>query len=142
RGGSFEFSMVGYSPDQIAEMRARRILLDERLDSLFGDKANLNMQMLENSLQGGYDSKFAISRSPLPELYSEFDGRAEEFAEAARLYSVLLLLLTHTVSQIRRFDVEMQSEGQLAVNFEGARPPRYSSEEPHVIRVEGTCKLR
>jgi hypothetical protein len=100
------------------------------------------MQMLENSVRGGYDSKFAISRSPFPELYSEFDGKTDEFCEAARLYAVLLLLLTHTVSQLLRLDLEMRSDGALNVDFDGARPPRYSNEEPHIIRVEGTCKLK
>lgn len=142
RGGSFEVSMVSYSTDEIAEMRARRILLDEKLDLRFGGKGDLNRQLLESSVQGGYDSKFAISQSPLPELYSGVGGRAQEFTEAARLYSVLLLLLTHTVSQILRLDLDLQSDGVVAVNFEGARPPRYSNEEPHVIRIEGTCKLR
>jgi hypothetical protein len=142
RAGSFEFNRVGYSTEEIAEIRARRILLDEKLDVTFGGKADLNRQMLENSLQGGYDSKFAVSRSPLPELYSEFDGRAEESTEAARLYSVLLLLLTHTVSQILLLDLHMRSDAALDINFEGVRPPKYSNEEPRVIRVDGICKLR
>lgn len=142
RGGSFEFNLASYSTDEIAEMRARRILLDEKLDLRFGGKGDLNRQMLENSVQSGYDSKFAISRSPLPQLYVGIGSEAQDFAEAARLYSVLLLLLTHTVSQILRLNLEMRSDGTLAVDFEGARPPKYSNQEPHIIRVEGTCKLR
>jgi hypothetical protein len=142
RGGSIEFSMTAYPPDQIAELRARRILFDEKLDPAFGGRGDLNRQLLETSLQGGYDSKFAITHSPLPELFAEFNAKDDEFSEAARLYSVLLLLLTHTVSQILRLDLEMRSDGTLAVDFEGARPPRYSNEEPPVIRVNGACKLR
>jgi len=141
KGGSFEVNLAGYPPEQIAEMRARRILLDEKLNGLFGGKTDLNTQLLESSLQGGYDSKFAVTRSPLPELYSEFDGKTEEFGEAARVYSVLLLLLTRTVSQILRLDLEKRSDTTLAVNFEGARPPRYSNEEPFVIHIQGTCNL-
>jgi hypothetical protein len=141
RGGSFGFNMASYSTDEIAEMRARRILLDEKLDLRFGGKGDLNRQLLETSVQGGYDSKLAIAGSPLPGLYSGFRGQAPEFTEAARLYAFLLLLLTHTVSQVLRLDLEMQSDGTLAVSFEGTRPPRYSNEEPHVIQVEGTCKL-
>jgi hypothetical protein len=141
RGGSFEFSMVGYSTDEIAEMRARRILLDEKLDLRFGGKGDLNRQMLENSVGGGYDSKFVVSRSPIPGLYSDIGGQTQEFIEAARLYSVLLLLLTHTVDKILRLDLEMRSDATLAVDFEGTRPPRYSNEEPHVIQVQGACNL-
>ena len=143
RGGLFEFTLAGYSNEQIAEMRARRILLDERVEeSLGGRLDNLNKQMLENSLQGGYDSKFAIVRSPLPELYSDLKTDTDEFQEAARLYSALLLLLTHTVSQILRLDLNLKNDGTLAVDFEGARPPHYANEEPNIIRVEGTCKLK
>ena len=142
RGGSFEFSMVGYSTDELAELRARRILLDEKLDLLFGGKGDLNRQMLENSLQGGYDSKFSVSRSPFPELYSDFGGEAEDFTEVARLYAVLLLLLTHTVSQILKLDLALLSNGTLTVDFEGSRPPHYSAEKPPLIHVRGTCDLQ
>lgn len=142
RGGVFDYNLSGYSTDQLAEMRARRILLDEKLDVRFHGQPNLSLQMLENSLQGGYDSKFVVLRSPLPELFEDFDGRSEGFLEAARLYATLLLLLTHTVSQIERFDVELQSDTNLAVNFEGSRPPRYSNGEPYAVRIEGVCKLQ
>jgi len=141
RGRSFEFNMTGYSSDEVAELRARRILLDEKLDVRFGGKGNLNRQMLESSVQSGYDSKFAIVQSPLPALYAELGGN-EDFIEAARLYSVLLLLLTHTVSQILRLNLETRSDGTMAVDFEGARPPKYANEDPPIVRIEGTCKLR
>jgi hypothetical protein len=141
RGSSIGFSILGYSVDQIAEMRARRILLDESLDELFGGRNDLNSQSLESSIQGAYDSKFRISRSPLPSLYSAFGGKTEEFEEAARLYCVLLLLLTHTVSQILRLDMELRSTSKLNVDFEGTRPPRYSNEDASVIRFKGTCNL-
>jgi hypothetical protein len=142
RGGLFEVSFSGYSNEQIAEMRARRILLDEKVDDpRYGTLDNLNKQFIESSLQGGYDSKFAIVRSPLPDLYSELNGNIDEFREAARLYSVLLLLLTHTVSQLLKIDLELRSEKELSVDFEGARPPRYSNEDPIIIRVRGKCSL-
>lgn len=143
RAGLFELSVGGYSNDQIAEMRARRILLDEKIDDISnGMLDQFHKQLIENSLQGGYDSKFAIVRSPLPELYSEFRGNSEEFREAGQLYSVLLLLLTHTVDQILRIDFQLESEGKLSVEFEGARPPRYSNEEPTIVRVQGTFSLK
>jgi TIR domain len=141
RGNSIQFSTLGYSVDQIAEMRVRRILLDESLDELSGGGNDYTRQSLENSIEGGYDSKFRISQSPLPSLYSAFRGKTEEFEEAARLYCVLLLLLTHTVSQILRLDVELRSPAKLNVNFEGARPPQYSNEEPFKILIKGTCDL-
>lgn len=141
RAGSYEISLSSYSTDDIAELRARRILLDEKLDLRFGGKGDLNRQLLENSVQSGYDSKFAILKSPFPELYSEIGRRTEEFIEASHVYAVLLLLLTHTVSAILRLDLQMRSEGLLAVDFEGSRPPKYSNDEPHIIRVDGTCKL-
>ena len=142
RGGLFEVSFSGYSNEQIAEMRARRILLDEKVDDpRYGTLDDFNKQFIENSLRGGYDSKFAIVRSPLPELYSELRQNIDEFREAAKLYSVLLLLLTHTVSDIFRIDFELKSKGTLSVDFEGARPPRYSNEDPILITVQGTCNL-
>jgi len=91
---------------------------------------------------GDEHSKFTVTHSPFPYLYDAFQGKKEEFSEAAQLYSVLLLLLTHTVSNVLRLDIHLRSDETLDVIFEGARPPYYSNEEHYVIHVEGTCKLR
>ena len=141
RGSSIQFSTGGYSVDQIAEMRARRILLDESLDEYFASGNDLNRQLLDKAIQGGYDSKFQIMQSPLPSLFSVFKGKPTEFAEAARVYCVLLLLLTHTVSYIDKLAVELRSSNKLYVSFKGSRPPHYSGEEPSLVEVEGTCNL-
>jgi len=136
------FSMGAYSPDQIAEMRARRILLDENLEDSVGRNLNgLTLQLIENSVAGGYDSKFAITSSPFPALFTQLKAQPDIFLEAARLYAVLLLLLSHAVGSIDRLDLSMRTETELALSFEGTRAPRYVNEPPPRITVAGVCEL-
>lgn len=139
-----EFTLNGQSPNDIAELRARRILLNEKL---FGPTGvyrgmmnSLNQGMLENSVNG-HGAGLQVSESPFPKLFAAFKGDTSGFLEAARLHAVLLLTLTNTVASIYKLDLRMQGKVKLAVNFEGQRPRRYVNEEPHVINVKGTCEL-
>ena len=63
------------------------------------------------------------------------------FIEAARLYAVLLLTLTNTGASIHTLDLRLQGKAKLVVRFEGQRSPRYVNQEPHTIKVNGTCDL-
>jgi hypothetical protein len=142
RGGMYEYNLSGYSAEQIAEMRARRILLNETLSESIGARPDsLTLQLIEGSVAASYNAGFAVSGSPFPALFEEFNGQPTDFLTACRLNAVLLLLLSNTVSTIERLDISMHSQTELSVQFEGMRPPRYSSGEPEVIKVEGICKL-
>lgn len=137
-----EFSMGGRSPDEIAEMRAQLILLDEQpYDSKGRATRDLNAELLAHSVQGGFGSQYQVAGSPFPALYEAAKGNADEFLEAARLNAVLLLRLTHTVEHIHRLELRMEGEGKLRVDFEGRRRAQYVNHDPHVIHVEGVCGL-
>lgn len=141
-GGPFEMNFSSFSAEQIAELRARRLLLNERLSQSIGMRPNdSTMQLIENSVAGGSNNGFAIMGSPFPGLFEELKEEPSEFLEAARLSAVLLLLLTRTVNQINRLDLRMHSATELGVQFKGARPPRYVREQPQEIVVEGICNL-
>jgi TIR domain len=136
-----EYNLSGYSTDVVAEMRAKRILLDEKLQgSQPGRMNDLNMGMLEHAVQG-YSSRFQVLQSPFPSLYKAAKGKIDDFLEAAKLYAVLLLLLTNTVEQIHKLDLKMKSDRELAVNFAGQRARQYSNQDPHPIKVKGICVL-
>ncbi|HXM50720.1 MAG TPA: hypothetical protein VN956_22950 [Pyrinomonadaceae bacterium] len=141
-GGLFEMNFSSFSAEQIAELRARRLLLNEKLSQSIGMRPNdLTLQLIENSVAGGSNHGFAIMGSPFPGLFEELKGDTSEFLKAARLSAVLLLLLTRTIHHIDRLDLRMHSPTELGVEFKGARPPRYVREEPQAIVVEGICKL-
>lgn len=139
-----EINLSGLSADEIAEMRARRILLDEKLlgpgGVYRGMMNSLNQSLLEHSVQGR-DEGPQIKESPFPKLYAGLEGDPETFIAMARLYAVLLLVLTNTVESIQHLELKIQGMDELSVRFEGRRAPYYSNKAPHVIKVKGVCKL-
>ena len=140
--GDMTFNNI--SPDQIAEMRARRILLDEKLEELpehFQNRTGfvglLNQTTLELFIREG--NGFEIPESAIPFLYrSVAQGRFEKFA---RLISVLHLKLSGTVEDVLQFDLKLLEPKQLQVKFQGRRPQRYTNVEPSIIQVDGICSL-
>lgn len=142
-GSDMNYDMSGYPSEQVAEMRARRILLDEKLTDITGRYQSgykLKNQMLENSVAGG-GRNFEVRNSPFPNVYADTKGNTDEFLVAARLFAVLELLLTGTVERIHKLELKLQEGEKLAVNFEGQRKAEYAGEPPHIIKVEGVCTL-
>jgi hypothetical protein len=139
-----EFNLSGVPSDQVAEMRARRILLDEKLfgpTGVWGGVTNsLNQEFLERSLQGR-NSGIQIKESPFPALYSESNGDNTMFLAKARLHAVLLLILSDTVVSINKLDLQMKGAKVVSVKFEGQRVARYVNQPPPIIKVNGVCNL-
>jgi nucleoside phosphorylase len=139
--GFTELAPLGYSLDQIAEMRARRILLDEKLESTQGSVVNfMNGMMLENSVRGR-NPFVQVTRSPFPDLYIDLKDDIPLFKAAARLLAMLQLKLSGAVEYVYQLDFEMQGDSELHVKFEGQRPRTSPNAEPQMIRFEGVCKL-
>ena len=141
-----EMTFGSLSPDKMAEMRARRILLDEKLGELPQDFQNrtgpvglFNEATLEMFVRGG--NGFQISESPIPSLY-RFIGKSQgQFEKFARLTSVLYLKLSNTVEEILQFDLKLLNSEQVEVNFKGQRHKRFMNEPPYIFEVNGTCQL-
>ena len=136
--GMMEMSTGGLSPEQIAELRARRILLNESLTDFNG---NFNGQLL-NHLVEGVQLPLPVKQSPFPLLFQAIGANIPLFLAASRLLGILLLRLSGTVEHIFSLDLEMAGEDTLRVRFEGQRARRYQNVPPHRIRVEGTCALQ
>ena len=130
-----EVGVNNISPDQIAERRARRILLDEKLRD----------PGLESFISGGFLSQYnniiEVSKSPIPDLYRSLRQMPEKFQKFARLISVIYLKLSNTVEDILLLDLKFLSSQQLQVRFKGHRPQRYPNVEPSIIEVKGICPL-
>ena len=141
-----EMTFGSLSPDKMAEMRAKRILLDEKLGELPQDLQNrtglaglFNEASLEVFIRGG--NGFQISASPIPSLYRFIGKRQGQFEKFARLTSVLYLKLSNTVEEILQFNLKLLNSEQVEINFKGRRHKRYISEEPYEFEVNGTCQL-
>lgn len=140
--GSFELAYNGYSADDIAELRARRILLNEELLPYLSSgnmDSNLNDTLLEVLIQGNNPIK--VITSPLPLLYAQAKHNIPEFLVAARLYTVMWLILSGTIERIYQLDLQMEEAAKLTVKFEGQRTRQYINITPPIIRVEGVCNL-
>jgi hypothetical protein len=141
-GGIMETATTGYSADDIALLRARRILLDEPLPPpparQFGSRGD---SMLE-SLVRGLQTSVSVERSPLPGFFR--DLRAEPRARAltaTKLLAILWLRVTGTVEHVLELDIRAKSPATLAIHFRGERERIYTNREPLVIAVDGTCSV-
>ena len=141
-----DIALNNISPDQIAEMRARRILLDEKsLQNQTGLTGLTNDTMLESFVSGGFpsqhDSTIQVSESPIPNLYRSFGQTPGRFLKFARLASTLSLKLSNTVEDILLLDLELLGPKKLQVRFKGRRPQRYTNTEALILEVNGICPL-
>lgn len=141
RGGlGTDMTFNGLTPDAQAEIRARRILLNESVSSGTGNKARLQDMMVEHYV-AGEQYGMQITHSPFPELFRALGKDQALFIEAARLSAVMLIRMTNVVSRISRFDMHLESDDQLSIVFEGQRQQIYSNVPATEIRIKGTCSL-
>ncbi len=134
-------SFNGWSSEDIAELRARRILLNEQIGrerSSMMDR--LNAGMIENYVRGRNDYIGEL-HSPFPELYAKYQNDEAYFLSAARLFATLYLRLTGVVKHVLKLELKIQGNNRLSIKFEGQRPRYYSNVEPSIIKVKGSCLL-
>lgn len=127
-----EMTVNGVTPDEQAQIRARRVLLGEpgpRTDDL----------LLELAISGR-SGKPSIDHSPLPGLYREFGHDRDLFLEAARLFCTLVLYTTRTVEHVLRLDLDLRGR-VLHIDFEGVRPRAYTNVAPKHLCVQGELTL-
>lgn len=137
--GGMEVSFQNLSADQIAEIRARRILLNEKLRKRSRGR-DVNDTVLEGFISG-YSATLEVKGSPLPALFRELESETGFFLAAARLVCVLWLSLSGVIEHVFELDLQMQGDTALYIRFEGQRHRQYANAEPAIVRVEGTCHL-
>ena len=134
--------------DQIANMRANRLLLDEKLETVSSSlmQANVFDQMLlevqiRGELSSQYGNRLQALTSPIPELYQHFKRTPETFEKFARLISVLYLKLSNTVEDILQLDLKLLNPTALQVKFKGQRFQYDINEDSALLEFEGVCPL-
>ncbi len=139
--GLMEMSTSGHSADEIATLRARRILLDESRVSDHADTVgHMNDAMLEVLIRG-MNTPLQAMASPLPDLFGETGKDREAFLRAARLLLVLYLRLTGVVEHVFTLDLMFEGDDLLRVEFVGQRGRKYSNADPALVSVSGTIHL-
>ena len=134
--------------DRVADMRAKRLLLDEKLDAAMlplTQTTVFDQMLLETAIRGElssqYGSRLQALTSPIPELYQHFKKTPKRFKKFARLISVLYLKLSNAVEDILQLDVELISSTELKVRFKGRRTQLDVNKEPALLEFEGNCPL-
>lgn len=143
-GVFMEPSLNDLSADAIADLRVRRILLDERLPSPTDNYGGaLNAATLEVFVRG-MGSPIKILRSPIPMLHFESAMPEEDrrtFLAVARLTAILFLRLSGAIEVVERLTMELQRDATLSVSFSGVRPRKYANEAPSRITLDGSFNV-
>ncbi len=136
------------TPDQIANLRAKRLLLDEKLTAVnpsLMQTSVFDQMLLEDQIRGElssqYGNRLQALTSPIPELYQHFGNTPERFKRFARLISVLYLKLSNTAEDILQLDVELLNSAELQVKFRGRRSQLDINKEVTLLEFEGVCPL-
>ena len=136
--GGMEMGTTQFSADEIAEKRARRILLDE---APYGTLPNgMEADMVFEILVRGINTPLQATESPFPMLRQNF-GDGQLFLTACKLYGTLLLRLSGVVEHVLRLEVALRGHDAVEVDFEGVRARQYVNQPPAAIRIKGICPL-
>ncbi|MGQ4648650.1 adenylate/guanylate cyclase domain-containing protein [Lyngbya aestuarii] len=133
-----------YSADDIALLKARRILLNDPPKLLSEARlftpALVEREKIEQLIrQTG--TVFSIEDCVLQSLYPRYQERARLFLELARLEAIFLLKASGIVEQVLEFSLGPVEQGKVFVKFRGRRRQVYVNIEPALIEIEGECPL-
>ena len=127
-----------YTPDDIAEMKAGRILINDPPPPKRRSRG-FDHDSVESMIGGDSDAKVRTDECLIKKLLAG-SGRSPQALIFARLEAVFLLKAASIVESILTLNLCFESDG-VSIEFEGRRPQRYQNEKPEVIRVAGTCSL-
>lgn len=140
---NMEMGTSSTTSEQFAEMRVRRLLLNEFPKRLRGSQSDtlgfLNDSMQENLIQG-LKPIVAVERSIFPDMYRELGGSPQRFLEFAWVAAIADLKLSSAVEHIDYLKLTL-SGSSLNVQFKGYRHRKYTNMEPYKIEVSGQLPL-
>jgi len=133
---TFEINFGGASANELAEKRARRILLNE--DPAI-ETRDINKALIEH-YTAGQGTPLSIKKSILPELFKQYGGEPERFLAIAWACAIALLKLSGAVAEILHLEFTLEGES-LKVAFRGKRRKEYVNQPAFEIKVSGQCSL-
>jgi hypothetical protein len=134
---SMEMGTSGTSADEFAELRARRILLNE---NRYEPTSDYNKIMRENLLQG-HDALLKIESSPFVPLFREFGKNPRRFLEVAWITAAMNLKIGRCIADLELLSLTLKGT-TLSVACRGKRARKYVNVDPFIIRIEGELNLR
>ena len=128
-----------YTPDEIARLRAGRLLVNEPPPKLPDQRHHAQFSLLEGAIAGS--GKFQVRECVIRSSYGQY-GKRSYWRELARLQAIFLLKATGTVDHVLDLTIGPVRGGKVAVTFRGRRRPRYTGQEPPVVEVCNTCSFQ
>lgn len=134
-----------YSADEIAQLRARRLLLNDppKLQMLGNAQlftpAMAEREVLENILKG--DGLTQSDACVLQALYPTYKDRPKVFLELARLQAIYYLKVGGIVDRILELSLGPIAQGKVHVRFRAKRRHVYVDVPPTPIEFEGDCPV-
>lgn len=133
---SLEPGLSGTSKDELAEFRAKRLLLNEYPAK---DRPDVN-EVMREILVAGQGTLAEIKKSRFPALYAAYGTNRRQFLEIAWIDAVMQLKVSACVSTIGMLSLALM-DSSLAVNFRGWRRKEYADRSPYEIKIQGTLTL-
>lgn len=133
---SLEMALGGTSADSLAEMRARRLLLNENPAVQSRDINAITRELFI----GGQNTVMRVERSRFPELFAQFRQDREKFLEIAWISAAVQLKLSACVAEILELGLRFAGT-DLDVRFWGKRKKQFQNRPASEIRIQGTCQL-
>ncbi|MGZ8844755.1 MAG: hypothetical protein ACXW18_13900, partial [Pyrinomonadaceae bacterium] len=133
---TLEINFAGVSANELAEKRARRILLNEDPAT---ETRDINKSLIEHYTAG--QGTVSIKRSMLPELFRQYGDNPQRFLAIAWTCAIALLKLSGAIAEILHLEFALEDES-LKVAFHGKRKKEYVNQPPFEIRVTGKCSLK
>ena len=127
-----------YSADDIARLRAGRILLNDPPERSEKGSNYDTGGHLETYIRGS-GGRGEVRVSPIRSVYAEH-GRSSNWKHYARLQVVHTLKVSGTVDHILELKLGSVRSGRLPVSFRGRRDRR-GSDKSTIIELSGTCPL-
>jgi hypothetical protein len=135
-----------YSADDIARLKARRLLLNDPpklqmlQDAQVFSPALAEREMLENLIRTS-PTPIKIEDCVLHSLYPIYKDKVRTFLELARLQAVFYLKATGVVEQVIELALGPICRGKVYVRLRATRQRVYAGIEPAIIEIEGDCSL-
>ena len=134
-----------YSPDDIARMRAGRILLNDppahgKEPTSGGEQALLEGAMLESQIQG-VNNPASATDCIIRAVYTDYKDQPGLFLKVARLAGIYFLKASGVVERVSQLTLGPVTRNKVHVVFQGVRRKKYSNVDPPVIALEGDCPL-
>ncbi len=145
RGGmwndmSYSCDNKHYSPDDIAELRAGRLLINDPPPPRRKSRG-IDYDYLESIISGSSDSPVKTDKCIVRTIVAQNRDNLETALSWARLEAVFRLKATKVIESILEFSLGPLVGEKLHIRFRGQRPIRYQNEPPETITVEGDCEL-